>query len=648
MKIDTSPLNVARSAPFPEKTFTIANTAKAFEILSSRLYTNTRLAIVRELSTNAYDSHVAAGKADMPFNVHLPNTFAPYFSIRDFGTGLSPDAVESIYTTYFASTRNDSNDFVGALGLGSKSPFSYTDQFTVSSYYDGTVYTYSAFKNERSEPTIALLSAQPTTEPNGVEIKINIKTHDATDFQVAARQVYRFFPVFPNISGAKFELPVLKHVYEGDSYKIYQRNTVEGFSSHLSVVMGNICYPVNHSSLTHKLRNLGALVLFVNIGDVEIAASREELHYDARTLAAIQERINAAQIDIKQQIMTDLGQDRCTVDRLRALRYRQEFMEFDYRVNEIPTEVKDQYSLKRVEMKGEKLFVGRDQFQERICPDVYTQYAFIEIPTFELAQSDKSRLRHWMSTNAKGGTRIYVAVIEDRTEFLKVFGEPTANLADLPEPPRKPSRQFEGSRTFVKKYRTAYRNRLQDMWENVETDTVDIQDAIAVRRHGSHVIINDNTMSPSEAMKIAEKLGYTKLYGVAVAYYDRIRKELGLPDLDEEAREWITDVVTNATDFQRARQHHGFDSYTYESKFMNAIKGLSTTCENLRNLSKISPLDAVTCSMIAMFGLTLPKAPNYQDEFKKRYPLLSAINLSYAKMSDITEYITLKENNVTA
>ena len=63
--------------------FRIRNSAKAFNILSSGLYANKVRAIVRELSCNAVDSHIAAGKQDTPFDVHLPNQHEPWFAILD-------------------------------------------------------------------------------------------------------------------------------------------------------------------------------------------------------------------------------------------------------------------------------------------------------------------------------------------------------------------------------------------------------------------------------------------------------------------------------------------------------------------------------------------------------------------------------------
>ena len=44
--------------------FTIRTSAKAFKVLSDNLYSDKITAVIRELSCNAYDSHVQAGKKD--------------------------------------------------------------------------------------------------------------------------------------------------------------------------------------------------------------------------------------------------------------------------------------------------------------------------------------------------------------------------------------------------------------------------------------------------------------------------------------------------------------------------------------------------------------------------------------------------------
>ena len=85
--------------------FTIKASAKAFQILSSNLYSNPLGSMIRELSTNAYDAHIMVGKKDEPFKIKLPNALDPTFKIRDFGPGLSEKDIYSVYTTFFESTK---------------------------------------------------------------------------------------------------------------------------------------------------------------------------------------------------------------------------------------------------------------------------------------------------------------------------------------------------------------------------------------------------------------------------------------------------------------------------------------------------------------------------------------------------------------
>lgn len=107
-------------------TYRINANKAAFETLSSRLYSDKIRAVIRELSCNAIDAHVAANKAEVPFEVHLPTTFEPWFEIKDFGTGLSHINIVDLFCTYFGTNKSDSDQFIGALGLGSKSPFCLT------------------------------------------------------------------------------------------------------------------------------------------------------------------------------------------------------------------------------------------------------------------------------------------------------------------------------------------------------------------------------------------------------------------------------------------------------------------------------------------------------------------------------------------
>lgn len=275
--------------------FKIKASAKAFSILSSGLYANKIRAIVRELSCNAVDSHVAAGKADVPFDIHLPNRLEAWFAIRDYGTGLSHEQVKNIYTTYFESTKTNSNDYIGALGLGSKSPFSYTDNFTVTAIQNGHKGIYSAFINGDGVPSIALMREEDTDEANGVEVKFGVDDRwDFDKFYTEARNVYRYFKLRPNVVGAdKFE-------FETPTYEM--KNIVPGIHSldykHSSsmAVMGNIAYPIQipeaDKSLGELRHLLGCgLVIEFAIGELDFQASREGLSYIPQTIASIKAKL---------------------------------------------------------------------------------------------------------------------------------------------------------------------------------------------------------------------------------------------------------------------------------------------------------------------------------------------------------------------
>ena len=303
MLLNTAPQNEAIMSNVGEVgDFKIKASAKAFSILSSGLYANKIRAIVRELSCNAVDSHVAAGKTDTPFDVHLPNQLEPWFSIRDYGTGLTHEQVTSIYTTYFESTKTDSNDYIGALGLGSKSPFSYTDNFTVTAIRDGKKGIYSAFINGNGVPSIAQMMTEDTDEPAGVEVKMSVNdNYDFSKFRDEARQVYTYFKLRPVVTGYKdFQFHEVEYETE---------NIIPGVHSYKHgrsvAIMGNIAYPIdipNSDKNLGELRSLLAcgLEMHFAIGELDFQASREGLSYIPSTIEAIKAKLIAVNSSLTQ------------------------------------------------------------------------------------------------------------------------------------------------------------------------------------------------------------------------------------------------------------------------------------------------------------------------------------------------------------
>lgn len=291
--------------------FRIRNSAKAFSILSSGLYANKIKAIIREYSCNAWDSHVQAGRSHCPFDVHLPNTLEPWFAVRDYGIGLSHEGVVQIYTTYFESTKSESNDVIGGLGLGSKAAFSYTDNFTVTAIKDGRRGVYTAFINEHGVPSIALMMEEETDDANGVEVRFGVNdSYDFRKFHQEAREVFKYFAVTPNVIGIEN--------FEPDQNNYSRKDIMPGVHelrrTHYSVaVMGNIGYPLQVPNAQANLGNLAqvldcGLELHFDIGELDIQASREGLSYIPETIAAIKAKLQAVADHLETYIAEELKQ----------------------------------------------------------------------------------------------------------------------------------------------------------------------------------------------------------------------------------------------------------------------------------------------------------------------------------------------------
>ena len=306
MKLHTKTNTITKSENFVESNYSIDATAKAFAILSDGLYSNKILAVVRELSTNAYDSHVAAGCPEKPFDVTLPTSLDHEFSIRDYGTGLSKENCMSLYTTYFRSDKTDSNDAVGCLGLGSKSPFAYTDQFMVESFHNGSHMTFSAYKNENDEPVFALLSEQYTDEPNGLRVSFATEVGDSINFKYEAQNVWKYFVTTPN---ANIDVEVVSQgdaTMSGDDWQICNKAN-RGYAKN-ELVMGQIGYELDADQFEGDVYDLlwrgYGLIIHANIGDVDITPSRESLSYNSRTKDFIHNKIK----NILEEISTQTQQ----------------------------------------------------------------------------------------------------------------------------------------------------------------------------------------------------------------------------------------------------------------------------------------------------------------------------------------------------
>jgi len=299
--------------------FGIEMTSFAFEQLSgNKLYTDLHGAIVRELSCNCYDGHVLAGNTAEPFYLHLPTYSEPYLGFRDYGVGMSKEQMEEVYTSVFKSTKRDSDEQIGGFGLGSKTPLGYTSNFSVSSYQNGIRRDYTVFKNDKGIPSLLFLVDVPTTEKNGLEIKLPVKISDCDSFKRAALKYLKHFTVKPNCN-VELVFPEKKYEMENIIPGVHLKSYIT-YGSKPVAVEGFVEYSINPDLLPSKYRTLLCrdLELHFDAGTLKPNMNRESLSYTENTINAITRQLDKVIAALPGKIDIELG------------KYSSDFEKFNY------------------------------------------------------------------------------------------------------------------------------------------------------------------------------------------------------------------------------------------------------------------------------------------------------------------------------
>lgn len=286
--------------------FTFKNSSKLFRILSDGLYSDKLGSIIREISSNCYDSHVAAGKKNIPFEITIPtgdvknNIFisssggANLCKFKDFGVGMSEEDIYKIYTCYGESTKTDSDEYIGAFGLGSKTPFAYVDTFNITSCYNGIKYVFTAYINEEGIPSLTKMHESCTSEINGVEISFELKKEDINNFRMKVKSYLKYFnplPIITNNPNFFYGLDENTPIFKTEDFTFCGFKQTFGVSR-LTILINNIPYSINTNEFMssninkHLLNNVVGILNF-NIGELEVSVSREDLSYTPKTINAI-------------------------------------------------------------------------------------------------------------------------------------------------------------------------------------------------------------------------------------------------------------------------------------------------------------------------------------------------------------------------
>jgi len=350
--------------------FTIDDKSKPFfmQLMRSGIYTKKEQAVVREYVTNAFDEHIAHN-IDRPVTIHVPTFDKPELWIRDYAKGLSDDDIRNIYISYGNSTKRNTNDLTGCMGIGCKAGFALdSKQFNIVSIHQDTPTkrtkrTYCAYLDDNDIGKIDILSTEDTNDPTGICVKIGVSQRHINVFNSEINRIYNsaikkpeLINITDNNKHVAKEYEML-HVNENLQYTKYGRN-IESLEKCAHARMGNIDYPIDYATIERRNPNLDSgvscllreksIIVRFDIGTLNIAASREGLQYDNNTVQTILSRFQAIAKHITSKCINDLNNTPCLYQRIRkSLEYKKQLPDslHTYALNQIKPEYKQSHPL---------------------------------------------------------------------------------------------------------------------------------------------------------------------------------------------------------------------------------------------------------------------------------------------------------------
>lgn len=440
--------------------FTIDLTPEMADLLSSGVYSDPIAAVIREPACNAYDAHVEVGKRDVPFIVGLPTHLDPTFYVEDYGPGLSHEAVMQLYTKYGKSTKQGTNDQIGAFGIGSKAPLSYVEAFDVTSWYNGVKRTYTCYRSEAGTPRIALMSEEPTDRENGLRVSFPVNASDIQAFRSRAATVLRWFLPTPIINGdGNFQIKERSYEIVTPTWRLRKYNYYDGDMKPYAI-QGNVAYQLEASAFRHLTERQQTILslpleIFFDVGELTVAASREHLRYTAKTQDALKARLDEIAEEVYAHYSMDF--DECDTLWEAKIRFRERINNGSIHPN-LRDALKENATYDGNKLNDESITVsGRDlpkgvtvvsvsikesrrsRIPLRAIPEWSSVSVLPDNNVVVLYDDGATSVQRRLKANCYNRRIIIIRGPEDKLDdTLAMFGNPPVQkLSELPEPPRE-------------------------------------------------------------------------------------------------------------------------------------------------------------------------------------------------------------------
>lgn len=626
--------------------------AKAFTVLMDKMYSNKIRAVIRELSTNAYEAHQLIGKEATPFLVTLPSTWDNNFSIRDYGPGLSHHDVMNLYTTFFDSTKDNSNEFGGAFGLGSKSPFAYCDNYIVISINGGKKSTYILAKNDEGIPTCSLMHSEDSDEQTGLEIKMAVNKSDVYNFASEASFVYRFFKTRPTIKGASINIPPEKVIVKGEGWE-----TVDSNDSY--AIMGNVAYSLaNYTGQYREIINIPGMRLIFNIGEIEPQPNREGLSFNQNTIKSIEKKLAKIKESVEKLVREDVEKQTCWWDAVIAYRpakAKYAFISVDYKGRNLDNTFYPKRSVVEDDPynPGKKRTVNVDitfSYQERRYGNrVLTTFGITPRDDVKFVIEDKcsylrQRIRKYLDDS--GFRTAFLIPEADKKEMVELFGITEDRLvlaSSLPKPEVAKSTVSNRHKSKVLKFDKNYQGTYAgSFWTDEEVD-LENDAGFYVGIYNNRVLYKDQEISPDRLQSLLSFMSIKDdIFGVKKAHLDKVTSP-NMQNLETEIEKFFkTNTILmeklyhGNADWSEIKHHALVRVVKLNSNIAKYFGGLDQDVAELEKLSNDYNKNYQMLNLFYSWNIVnnfnstqhVNKTKEKIEKYNKMYPLLQYINSS--------------------
>lgn len=308
--------NGEKQKALKQYSYSIEDKGAIFSILRNKMYSNPIESICREILCNARDANREVGNEQVPIEIHIPTNTNLSLKIKDSGPGISPSRMENIFINYSSSTKRDDNTQTGGFGLGAKTPFSYTDSFSIITVVDKKKYSYIAYIDETSVGKIDLQSEEDCNEPNGTEIVIPVtKREDFNKFYSGIITCVKHWDVKPIFKQSSLNIPQDEVLMSSDdkTWNIIKNKSYYSNDKSIDIVVDGIGYTLSLYQISNSyIKSFisytnNKLVFYFKTGEINFAATRESFNFDEKFVESVTNRINKFYNDYKTKLQEQVA-----------------------------------------------------------------------------------------------------------------------------------------------------------------------------------------------------------------------------------------------------------------------------------------------------------------------------------------------------